>query len=72
MWAVKIDLPSDSLGATGRRLETPARQVPASNGHAVPAGAKNAHHDVATAYFNGEYDSATAVEEFVNAIKGAM
>ena len=43
-----------------------------AHGHAAPAGVKNALYDVVTAHFNGEYDSATAVEELVNAIEGAM
>ena len=43
-----------------------------AHGHAAPAGVKNALYDVVTAHFNGEYDSATAVEELVNAVEGAM
>ncbi len=43
-----------------------------AHGHAAPAGVKNALYDVVTAHFNGEYDAATAVEELVNAIEGAM
>ena len=43
-----------------------------AHGHAAPAGVKNALYDVVTAHFNGEYDSAAAVEELVNAIEGAM
>ncbi|HEU0222646.1 MAG TPA: ABC transporter substrate-binding protein [Paracoccaceae bacterium] len=43
-----------------------------AHGHAVPAAVKNAMYDVITAHFNGEYDSATAVEELVNAVHAAM
>ena len=43
-----------------------------AHGHAAPAGVKNALYDVVTAHFNGEYDSAAAVEELVNAVEGAM
>ncbi len=43
-----------------------------AHGHAAPAGVKNAVYDVVTAHFNGEYDSATAVEELVSAISIAQ
>ena len=33
---------------------------------------KNAIYDVVTAQFNGEYDSATAVENLVNAVEAAQ
>ena len=39
-----------------------------AHGHANPAAVKNAIYDVVTAHFNGEYDSATAVEELVDAV----
>ena len=39
-----------------------------AHGHAAPAAVKNAVYDVVTAHFNGEYDSATAAEELVDAI----
>ncbi len=42
-----------------------------AHGHAVPAAIKNAIYDVVTAHFNGEYDSATAVDELANAIDAA-
>ena len=42
-----------------------------AHGHAVPASVKNAIYDVVTAHFNGEYDSATAAEELVNAVDAA-
>jgi glucose/mannose transport system substrate-binding protein len=40
-----------------------------AHGHANPAAVKNAMYDVITAHFNGEYDSATAVEEMVSAVE---
>jgi glucose/mannose transport system substrate-binding protein len=43
-----------------------------AHGHAAPAAVKNAIYDVVTAHFNGEYDSATAVEELVNAVESAQ
>ncbi|WP_226926053.1 MULTISPECIES: ABC transporter substrate-binding protein [unclassified Meridianimarinicoccus] len=43
-----------------------------AHGHANPAAVKNAIYDVVTAHFNGEYDSATATEELVNAVEGAQ
>nr|WP_208103358.1 ABC transporter substrate-binding protein [Rubellimicrobium sp. CFH 75288] len=43
-----------------------------AHGHANPAAVKNAIYDVVTAHFNGEYDSATAAEELVNAVEAAM
>jgi len=39
-----------------------------AHGHAAPASVKNAVYDVVTAHFNGEFDSATAVEELVDAV----
>ena len=42
-----------------------------AHGHSVPASVKNAMYDVVTAHFNGEYDSATAAEELVNAVAAA-
>jgi len=43
-----------------------------AHGHAAPAAVKNAVYDVVTAHFNGEYDSATAIEELVNAVDAAL
>lgn len=40
-----------------------------AHGYANPASVKNAMYDVITAQFNGEYDSATAAEELVNAVE---
>ncbi len=39
-----------------------------AHGHANRAAVKNAFYDVITAHFNGDYDSATAVEELVDAV----
>ncbi len=39
-----------------------------AHGHAAPAAVKNAVYDVVTAHFNGEFDSATAVTELVDAV----
>lgn len=43
-----------------------------AHGHANPAAIKNAMYDVITAHFNGEYDSATAVQELVTAVEVAQ
>ena len=40
-----------------------------AHGHANPAAVKNAMYDVITAHFNGEYDSAAAVDELVTAVQ---
>ena len=42
-----------------------------AHGHGAPAAVKNAIYDVVTAHFNGEYDSAAAVEELVAAVQAA-
>jgi glucose/mannose transport system substrate-binding protein len=39
-----------------------------AHGHANPASVKNAIFDVVTAHFNGEFDSATAAAELVDAV----
>ncbi|MCY3879587.1 MAG: ABC transporter substrate-binding protein [Rhodobacteraceae bacterium] len=39
-----------------------------AHGHASPASVRNAIYDVVTAHFNGEFDSATAVQELVDAV----
>ncbi len=39
-----------------------------AHGHAAPAAVKNAVYDVVTAHFNGEYDSAQAVNELAEAV----
>lgn len=43
-----------------------------AQGHGAPAAVKNAYYDVVTAFFNGEYDSATAVVELVDAVEIAQ
>lgn len=43
-----------------------------AHGHANPAAVKNAIYDVVTAHFNGEYDSATAVDELASAVELAQ
>jgi len=40
-----------------------------AHGHAAPEAVKNAGYDVITAHFNGEYDAATAAEEFATRSK---
>ncbi|SLN53459.1 putative sugar-binding periplasmic protein precursor [Pseudoruegeria aquimaris] len=43
-----------------------------AHGHANPAAVKNAMYDVITAHFNGEFDSAEAVQELVDAVEIAQ
>ncbi|MCR9085470.1 MAG: ABC transporter substrate-binding protein [Rhodobacteraceae bacterium] len=43
-----------------------------AQGHGAPAAVKNAYYDVVTAFFNGEYDSETAVVELVDAVSIAQ
>ncbi|MEM7302356.1 MAG: ABC transporter substrate-binding protein [Pseudomonadota bacterium] len=75
----RTDVPNTDFDACGKKGMA---QLAAANesgnlfgsfahGHAAPASVKNAGYDVITAHFNGEYDAATAVEEFANAIDGA-
>lgn len=72
----RTDLDASDLDACGQRAYEEFRAAAASgnlygsmaHGHANPAAVKNAMYDVITAHFNGEFDSATAVEELVTAV----
>lgn len=76
----RTDVPNDDFDACGKKgmAELAAANEKGTlfgsmaHGHSVPAGIKNAMYDVITAHFNGEYDSATAVEELVNAVESAQ
>ncbi|MEQ8287011.1 ABC transporter substrate-binding protein [Thalassospira sp.] len=76
----RTDVPNDAFDACGKKgmAELAAANKNGTlfgsmaHGHSVPAGVKNAMYDVITAHFNGEYDSATAVEELVNAVESAQ
>ncbi|MAZ31864.1 MAG: sugar ABC transporter substrate-binding protein [Thalassospira sp.] len=76
----RTDVPNDDFDACGKKgmAELAAANEKGTlfgsmaHGHSVPAGVKNAMYDVITAHFNGEYDSATAVEELVNAVESAQ
>ncbi|WP_417810097.1 ABC transporter substrate-binding protein [Thalassospira alkalitolerans] len=76
----RTDVPNDAFDACGKKgmAELAAANKKGTlfgsmaHGHSVPAGVKNAMYDVITAHFNGEYDSATAVEELVNAVEAAQ
>ncbi|MBE9637425.1 ABC transporter substrate-binding protein [Salipiger mangrovisoli] len=73
----RTDVPKDDFDACGQKgMEQLAAANEAgtlvgsiAHGHANPAAVKNAIYDVVTAEFNGEYDSATAVEELVTAVE---
>ncbi|MEP0250532.1 MAG: ABC transporter substrate-binding protein, partial [Roseobacter sp.] len=72
----RTDLDASELDACGQRAYEDFKAADASgnlfgsmaHGHTNPAAVKNAMYDVITAHFNGEYDSATAVEELVTAV----
>ncbi|MBX2829828.1 MAG: ABC transporter substrate-binding protein [Rhodospirillales bacterium] len=76
----RTDVPNDAFDACGKKgmAELAAANKKGTlfgsmaHGHSVPAGVKNAMYDVITAHFNGEYDSAAAVEELVNAVESAQ
>ena len=76
----RTDVPNDDFDACGKKGMAELAEASAAgklfgsmaHGHAAPAAVKNAVYDVVTAHFNGEFDSATAVEELVNAVEGAM
>ncbi len=73
----RTDVSVESFDACGQKAYEELKAAAASgnlfgsnaHGHANPASVKNAIYDVITAEFNGEYDSATAVEELVNAVE---
>ncbi len=73
----RTDLDASELDACGQQGYEDFKAASASgnlygsmaHGHANPAAIKNAMYDVITAHFNGEYDSATAVEELVTAVQ---
>ncbi len=76
----RTDVPNDAFDACGKQgMAELAAAASAgtlvgsiAHGHANRAAVKNAIYDVVTAHFNGEYDAATAVEELVNAVEGAL
>ena len=76
----RTDVPDTDFDACGRKGMADLAEAndkgtlfgSMAHGHAAPAAVKNAVYDVVTAHFNGEYDSATAVEELVAAVEGAL
>ena len=75
----RTDAPDAEFDACGRQgMKDLAAAASSGNlfgsmahGHAAPASVKNAVYDVVTAHFNGEYDSAAAVQELVDAVSVA-
>jgi glucose/mannose transport system substrate-binding protein len=73
----RIDVPNDAFDACGKQGMADLAEANANgtlvgsiaHGHANRAAVKNAIYDVVTAHFNGEFDSATAVQELVAAIE---
>lgn len=73
----RTDLDVSELDACGQQGYEEFKAASASgnlygsfaHGHANKAAIKNAMYDVITAHFNGEYDSATAVQELVSAVQ---
>jgi glucose/mannose transport system substrate-binding protein len=76
----RTDVPNTDFDACGKMGMAQLAAASASgtlfgsmaHGHANRASVKNAMYDVITAHFNGEYDSATAVEEMVTAVEIAQ
>lgn len=76
----RTDVSGEELDACGQKGMKDLAEASAAgtlygslaHGHGAPASVKNAIYDVVTAHFNGEYDSATAVEELVAAVEGAQ
>ena len=76
----RTDVADDAFDDCGKKGIADLAEANANNtlygsmahGHASPASVKNAIYDVVTAHFNGEFDSATAVEELVNAVESAL
>ncbi|WP_407943727.1 ABC transporter substrate-binding protein [Martelella alba] len=76
----RTDVPNDAFDACGKKGMADLAEASANgtlvgsmaHGHANRAAVKNAMYDVITAQFNGEYDSATAVEELVTAVQDAQ
>lgn len=73
----RTDLDVSELDACGQQGYEEFKAASASgnlygsfaHGHANKAAVKNAMYDVVTAHFNGEYDSAAAVDELVTAVQ---
>ncbi len=76
----RTDVSDDAFDACGKKGMKQLAEANSSgklfgsmaHGHAAPAAVKNGIYDVVTAHFNGEFDSATAVEELVAAVEGAL
>ncbi|MCL4140093.1 UNVERIFIED_CONTAM: hypothetical protein GTU68_032587 [Idotea baltica] len=73
----RTDVSNEAFDACGKKGMADLKKAAESgnlygsmaHGHANPAAIKNAMYDVITAHFNGEYDSATAVDELVTAVQ---
>ena len=76
----RTDVPNDAFDACGKKGMAQLASAGVSgnlvgsmaHGHAARAAVKGAIVDVVTAHFNGEFDSATAVEELVDAVAAAQ
>jgi len=76
----RTDVDGSELDACGQKAMAELKAASESgnlfgsmaHGYASPASVKNAMYDVITAQFNGEYDSATAVNELVSAVEIAQ
>ena len=75
----RTDVDASVLDACGQQGQVDLAEANKSNklfgsmahGHGAPSGIKSAVFDVVTAHFNGEYDSAAAVEELAAAVQAA-
>jgi glucose/mannose transport system substrate-binding protein len=76
----RTDVSVESFDSCGQKAYEELKAAAASGnlfgssaqGYGSPASVKNALYDVITAQFNGEYDSATAVQEMVSAVELAQ
>lgn len=75
----RTDVSDEAFDACGKKAIADLKEAAAAgtlvgslaHGHAAPAAAKQAMYDVVTKHFNGQLDSAAAVQELVNAVQNA-
>lgn len=76
----RTDVPNDDFDDCGKQGMAELAEASTAgtlvgsmaHGHANKAAVKNAIFDVVTAHFNGEYDSAEAAENLVNAVEASQ
>ena len=76
----RTDVPNDAFDDCGKKGMKDLAEAASSDsllgslsqGHAAPAGVKNAMYDVITAHFNGEMSAQEAAEELASAVAAAQ